>query len=127
MFRYYNANPLEKSVNDCTVRAISLATDESWDKTYRVLSNYAQAHAIMPDEVEYIDAFLKARYKQVHCCRKISNITVREFVERNPTGTFLITMHGHITCCIDGCIYDTFDPSDRYIWEAYKVERKGLI
>jgi len=34
MFKYYNANPFGRLVNDCTVRAISLATNQSWDKTY---------------------------------------------------------------------------------------------
>ena len=51
MFKYYNANPVGRHVNDCTVRAISLATGRSWDSTYRELSTYAQALAIMPDDV----------------------------------------------------------------------------
>lgn len=126
MFRYYNANPLDKSVNDCTVRAISLASGLSWDETYLILCNFARKRGVMPDEVEHIDTFLKKFYTQVYCCRRQSNLTVGDFVERNPAGVFLITMQGHITCCVDGCIYDTFDPKDRYIWEAYKVDKKGL-
>jgi len=31
MFKYYNANPLGRHVNDCSVRAISLATERTWD------------------------------------------------------------------------------------------------
>lgn len=31
-------------------------------------------------------------------------------------------MKNHITCCIDGVIYDTFNPSDRLVWEVYKVK-----
>ena len=38
MWEYYNANPLGRKVNDCTVRAISLATEKSWDETYKILS-----------------------------------------------------------------------------------------
>ena len=41
MFRFYNANPRGRHVNDCTVRAISLATGEKWDNTYRMLSEFA--------------------------------------------------------------------------------------
>ena len=59
----------------------------------------------MPDKVEYID----------------------EFLEKNPKGTFLITMAGHITCAIDGCIYDTFDPSERYVWQVFEVKERTLI
>jgi hypothetical protein len=46
---------------------------------------------------------------------------VGEFVETHPKGTFLITMSGHITCAIDGVIYDTFNPSDRFVWGVYEI------
>lgn len=120
-FKYYNANPLGRKVNDCTVRAISMATNTSWDKTYEELSKFAQAQAIMLDEVQYIDGYLRRKFYEVYT-RKDKKITVEEFIEKNPTGTFLITMNGHITCCIDGCIYDTFNPRKRYVWAAYLVK-----
>jgi hypothetical protein len=41
MYRYLNMNPRGRNVNDCTVRAISLATNRSWDEVYRELSHYA--------------------------------------------------------------------------------------
>lgn len=34
MYKYYNPNPYGKSVGDCVVRAISKATNQSWDDTY---------------------------------------------------------------------------------------------
>ena len=43
MFRYYNANPRGRKVNDCTVRAISLATGTTWDETYEKLCDFAQS------------------------------------------------------------------------------------
>ena len=30
--------------------------------------------------------------------------------------------YGHITCMIDGTVYDTFDPRDRYVWDAYRID-----
>lgn len=122
MFQYYNANPRGRNVNDCTVRAISLATKQTWDATFEELSKFAQAQAIMPDEVLYIDEFLERRFVKVCGCKNDNKqITVGEFVDRNRFGTYLITMNGHITCCINGVIYDTFDPSSYYVWDAYKV------
>lgn len=123
MFRYYNANPRQRRVNDCTVRAISKATGHSWDEAYDDLSNFAQVQCIMPDEVEYIDEFLERNFKRIYSSRK-ERITVNEFLEKNPKGTFLITMAGHITCAIDGCIYDTFDPGERYVWQVFEVKRE---
>lgn len=119
-FRYYNANPLGRQVNDCTVRAISLAEDRSWDETHERLSAFARNEGIMPDEVEYIDKYLNDRYEKICGCRSKFK-RVGEFARANPEGTYLITMSGHITCCKDGIIYDTFDPSRRYIWDVYKV------
>ena len=121
MFKYYNANPRGRRVNDCTVRAISLATGRSWDETFEELSKFAQAQAIMPDDVIYIDEYLDRKFKKVCGCKN-KKISVEEFVQKHPIGTYLITMNGHITCSIDGCIYDTFYPKDRFIWDAYQIK-----
>lgn len=122
MYRYYNANPLGRKVNDCTVRAIALATGESWDSTYNYLSDYAQQEAVMMDNVVYIDKFLDKNFEKIYTNEKGYNMTVDDVSKRWYKGTYLITMKNHITCCIDGIIYDTFNPSDRLVWEVYKVK-----
>ena len=33
-YRYYNINPKNKTVGDCTVRAISKAMGQDWETTY---------------------------------------------------------------------------------------------
>jgi hypothetical protein len=121
MYEFYNANPLGRHVNDCTVRAISYATNRSWDKVYRELSEFAQVLGTMPDDVVYIDSYLAENFIKVYGCKYCNKITVGEFVKKHPTGTYLITMSGHITCAKNGIIYDTFDPSERFVWGAYKV------
>lgn len=120
MYTYHNANPRGRRVNDCTVRAISLATNRSWDETYEELSKFAQAQAIMLDEVNYIDEYLSRKCEKICGCKN-SDLTVGDFAKHCYKGRYLITMNGHITCCIDGVIYDTFDPSERFIWDIYKV------
>lgn len=122
MYKYYNANPLGLRVNDCTVRAYSLAENITWDEAYRELSCFAQAECIMPDDVKYIDNFLISRYPRVYNHDLEKRKTVKSFIKEKPKGTFLITMSGHITCCIDGCVYDTFNPLDRFVWDAYQVK-----
>lgn len=120
MFQYYNANPLGRHVNDCAIRAISLAEDKSWDDTYIQLSEFARQEAITLSEIEFIDSYLADRYTRY--CQDKNIITVGDFANLNLKGKWLITMRGHITTIIDGIIYDTFDPSDRYLWCAYRVE-----
>lgn len=117
MWKYYNANSKGNFVNDCVVRAISKAENKTWDKTYKELSNIAQKQGIILDDVNFVEPLLDSRYKR-SCYR---NKYVGDFANEHPLGTYLITMNGHITCCIDGTIYDTFDCRNRIMKCAWKV------
>ena len=120
MFKYYNANPFGRNVNDCTVRAISLATGQSWDETYKQLSDYARRQGITFSETEFINEYLAERYERY--CDTDRIIKLQDFLDLKLPGRWLVTMSGHITCAIDGICYDTFDPSNRYVWCIYKVK-----
>ncbi len=124
MFNYYNANPYGRLVNDCTVRSISLATGDSWNETYKELSDFARMQGSMFDDVMYIDSYLDKMFNKVYQRNNERKLTVSEFIKQHPIGIFLITMRGHITCCIDGIIYDTFYPGDRLVWDVYEVKRR---
>ena len=116
-YKFYNANVLGKFHNDCSIRAISLAEGKTWDETYDELSEIAQRNGIILDDVNFIEPLLDSRYKRV-CFREK---TVGEFAEEHPMGVYLVTMKGHITCCMNGVIYDTFDCRDRFMWCAWRV------
>lgn len=118
MYKYYNANGRGAFTNDCTIRAISVAEGKTWDETYEELSDIAQEYGIILDDVDFIEPLLDSRYDR-ECC---DDMFVGEFAENHPYGTYLITMNGHITVCIDGIIYDTFDCTDRKIKCAWFVE-----
>lgn len=117
-YKFYNANTRGNFVNDCTIRAISVAEGKSWDETYEELSFIAQRNGIILDDVRFIEPLLDSRYERVYYDSK----TVGEFAEENPYGIFLITMPSHITCCYDGTIIDTFDCRDRKMWCAWYVK-----
>ena len=118
MYKYHNQNKKNNHVNDCTVRAISLAQNKTWDQTYKELSNLARQRGMMFDSVEFIEDYLDDRYKrQCHYSK-----TVGEFCDEFNWGTYLITMDGHITCCKDGAIIDTFDCTKRVMRCAWKVK-----
>ena len=121
MFKYYNANPKGLHVHDCTIRAISLATGRTWDSVYQELSTYARLHCVMPDDVNCIDDYLNKNFEKIYYCDRDCAVSVGNFIASQPKGVYLITMSGHITCCIDGVIYDTFDCRDRVMWCAWEV------
>lgn len=118
MFRYYNANIYNNNIEDCTIRAISVAEKISWDKAYIKLSDYARQRGLMLSSVQSIESYLDDNYKRF--CNY--NITVGEFARRYNKGTYLVTMRGHITVIINGVIIDTFDCSNRKMWCAWIVK-----
>lgn len=117
MYKYYNANSQGNFVNDCVVRAISVAEGKPWDTTYKELSEIARKEGILLDDVDFVENYLDQRYERTCHYSK----TVGEFIEEYPHGTYLITMQGHITVAIDGVIYDTFDCRNRRMWCSWRV------
>jgi hypothetical protein len=118
MYKFYNANKKGNFVNDCVVRAISIAEHLTWDDAYDKLSDIAQNEGILLDDVNFVENYLDQRYERTCHYSK----TVGEFIEEYPIGTYLITMPNHITVVKDGVIYDTFDCSNRNMWCCCRVE-----
>lgn len=119
MYKYYNANINGNFVNDCVIRAISVAENKTWGDTYDELSKIAKKNGILLDDVNFVEPLLDYRYNRV---RTYFSETVEDFIKEHPYGTYLITMNGHITVSKDGTIYDTFDCRNRILRDAWKVE-----
>lgn len=117
MYRYRNANPDMNDIEDCTIRAISVAEDISWDEAYMKLSESARKMRLMMNSVPAIEKYLDMHYDR----KCFNDMTVGEFIETHPRGTYLITMKGHITVLKNGINYDTFDCRERIMWCAWKV------
>ena len=120
MYKYYNANALNKYEDDCVIRAISCATGKSWDYVYDYLSDIAQYEGTLLDKRDFVIKYLDKMYKRVNTPKG----TVGYISSLFPNNTILITMQGHITCSKPNkngipTIYDTFDPRDReaeFVW-----------
>lgn len=117
MYRYYNSNPNNSNIDDCTIRALSVAEGISWDEAYDLLSNSARDLGLMMSSVKAVEHFLNTRYDKV----PVYEETVGEFIKNHKRGVFLITMPGHITVSKNGINYDTFNSKDRIIWNAWEV------
>ena len=118
MYKYYNNNARGLFANDCTIRAISMATGKSWDEVYEHLSDIAQFEGTMMDDRKFINRYLSTKYEEVPYLPE----TVGEVAEDYPDNILLITMNGHITCSKYGVIYDSFDPRDRIVENAWIVK-----
>lgn len=115
MYQYINKNPVNRYTDDCVIRAISCATDKSWDYVYDYLSDIAQYEGTLFDKKEFVKNYLDMTYT------RLPNIhgTVGYISGQYPNNILLITMNGHITCSKYGTIYDTFDCREstaEYCW-----------
>lgn len=121
MYKFHNANARGKFVNDCVVRAISVAEGKSWDETYDELSDIAQDEGNLLDDVNFVEGYLDRRYKRV----PHYSVTVGEFAEEYPDGIYLVTMPNHITVIVNGTVLDVFDCRYKIMWSAWKVNRRS--
>lgn len=114
MYRYYNANAVNRYTDDCVIRAISCATGKSWDYVYDYLSDIAQYEGTLFDKKDFVLGYLDRTYQRLNAKGSVGYVS-----SLYPNNTILITMNGHITCSKNGTIYDTFDCRDReaeYVW-----------
>lgn len=115
MYKYYNANAVNRFTDDCVIRAISCATNKSWDYVYDYLSDIAQYEGTLFDNRDFVINYLDRTYKRLPAIHG----SVGEISAMFPANTVLITMPAHIVCSKNGVIYDTFDCRDReaeYVW-----------
>lgn len=118
MYKFYNANALNRYEDDCVIRAISCATNKSWDYVYDYLSDIAQYEGTLLDKRDFVRGYLDRTYQ------RLDNIygTVGQVSGMFPNDTLLITMRGHIVCSKNGVIYDTFDCRDRQVENAWLIK-----
>ena len=105
MFEFYNPNPYEKNVGDCTVRAISKALGQDWYRTYLGLCIEGAVRGDMPSANVTWGAYLRR-----HGFRRDmapEDMTVAEFAKGHPHGTYILALSGHVVCLQDGVVYDT--------------------
>ena len=120
-FKYFNPNPQNNLVIDCTVRAISKVTGQTWDSTYIGLAVKGYESKDMPNSNSVWSKYLK----QLGFVREIipntcpDCYTVKAFCEDHPRGTFLLATGNHVVAVVNGDYYDTWDSGDEipvYYW-----------
>ena len=111
MWQYINKNPRNKAVGDCTVRAISIATDNGWVETYLDLCLFGLLMADMPSANTVTTAYLKnkgfRRRTIPDTCP--DGYSISDFCTDHPTVTYIIGTGSHLTTFIDGCLWDSWD------------------
>ena len=114
-YEHANPNPRRKNVGDCTVRAISLATDQDWVDVYFDLCLQGFIMSDMPSSNEVWGKYLADNGWQFHRLPDSCPFcyTINDFCNDHDNGTFIVATGSHVVCVQDGKILDTWDPGDR--------------
>lgn len=120
-YRYFNANPINNIVIDCTIRAISLLTGLSWTEVYDGVVAEGRRMYNMPSSNAVWSSFLRKlgyrRYLLENTCPDC--YTVADFCIDHPNGKYLLCLDEHVVTVVDGYYYDTWDSGGRtvlYYW-----------
>ena len=111
MWIKYNPNPCGKRVGDCTIRAISKALNQSWDKTYWQMSIFGYLHCDLLNSNNLWTYFLKENgFKMRIILDEYPDYyTVEDFCIDHPKGTYVLGTGSHAVAVVDGCYFDVWD------------------
>ncbi len=110
-WKMHNPNPKGKHVGDCTVRAITCATGESWEQAYTGICLQGFLMCDMPSNNGVWGAFLRKKgFKRRMLPDNCPDCyTVEDFCKDHPQGTFVVAVSGHVLCVKDGDAYDSWN------------------
>lgn len=122
MYVNYNANPYSQRVGDCTVRAISKALGQDWDKTYVEMCLMGLTRGDMPSANAVWGSYLKSKgFKRKMIPDQCPECyTVKQFAEDHKKGIFILALNGHVVAVENGNYFDTWDSGEEipiYYWE----------
>lgn len=121
MFMFYNPNPTERKVGDCSIRAVSKALNIDWETAYLKVCLAGYQMGDMPSSDSVWGAVLRQNgfYRKTIPNSCPDCYTANDFCEDNPKGVYVLGFGGHVATVIDGNLYDSWDSSKEipiYVW-----------
>lgn len=120
MWVHFNPNPCQKVTSDCAIRAVSKVTNQDWDVTYIKLCALGFLNCDLPNSDAVWGAYLRDLGFRRGVLPDCPNcVTVREFADDHPHGTFVLATGTHAVAVIDGDYFDVWDSGNEipiYFW-----------
>lgn len=121
-YEYFNNNPADKIVGDCVVRAISIATNESWDKTYIALALQGFLSKDIMNSNAVWGAYLMQngfeRYTLPHTCPECYSFA--DFAEDHTKGIYVLCTGTHVATVKDSVLMDAWDSRNEIVQFYWK-------
>lgn len=125
MWIYSNPNPRRQEEPDCVIRAIAIATGQSWEKVHWDLCMLSHQEYTMPSANWLWGKYLAQngfkRFELPESCPEC--VTVEDFANRFHDGTYIIGTGSHAVAVISGDWYDTWDSFGEVATCFYKKKR----
>ena len=116
-----NPNPTGRNVEDCVVRAVSIALNTDWETAYAMVANAGFNMGDMPHSNSVMGAILRQNgfYRKAIPDTCPDCYTAEDFARDNPYGVYVLGFGRHVATVVDGNIYDSWDSSQEipmYVW-----------
>lgn len=123
-YRHENPNPYGKNVGDCTVRAIALATNQSWDRVYFGLCLWGFMIGDMPSSNDVWMKYLTDNGWKYHRLQDTCPFcyTVEDFAEEHDKGVFIVGTGTHVICVKEGNWMDAWNSEEKTILFYFSKE-----
>ncbi len=121
MWIEYNPNPIANNVEDCAVRAVSIALGVSWDEAFDMIAENAKQMGVMMHHNAAWGSVLRQHgFKRAIIPNRCPDCyTAEEFCMEHPRGVYVLGFNSHTATVIDGDLYDTWNSSNEipiYYW-----------
>lgn len=126
MYKYLNLHPQGKRVGDCVKRAIAKAANMDYKEVSLGLNRHKKitgAKTFNSDWnwLSYIENVLGGKKMSFPAVKGQKRMNGERFCKAYPKGSYVLQMANHLTACVDGVIYDTWDCSEKCVYRAWKI------
>ena len=127
MYQFLNVHPEGKFVGDCVKRAITTAAQMDYHEVQLELNRHKRltgAKYFNEDKnwKSYVENVLNGTKLSFPAKRGMPRMNGERFCKAYPKGRYILNMAGHLSCCVDGIIYDTWDCSEKCCYTAYEIK-----
>ena len=120
-WKAFNENPTGRNVDDCAVRAVSVALGVNWERAYALMAVAGFSMGDMPNSNSVWGAVLRQHsFKRVSIPNTCPDCyTAGDFARDHPHGVYVLGFGTHVATVKDGVLYDSWDSSNeipQYYW-----------
>lgn len=122
MWIEYNANPISNRVEDCAIRAVSVALDVPWDEAFDMIAHMAKAMGNVMHNNAVFGSVLRQHgfYRAVIPNTCPDCYTIKDFCIDYPQGVYVVGTGSHVVAVVNGNYIDTWDSGNEipvYFWK----------